>query len=732
MTTWGQLKTKLRNILFAAGEEENLIAPHDQSFLTAIVDLQTWVQCLQQDNTSIFPHCSTFFHCGMTIIPAPRGNVSQVSVVDSVARELPEGIEAPEDIGGTSASTAPQLTTIGPAIEIPISSATVGTTVNKSYIINPAETTWVKIQGSGNGSGTAYSMVATITITPTDGSAAAVTITKTVTDSALSFTFQDATYGTLLSSASADAYKVDLSLQLTGLSGNASQQVHENHTAYIDIAYWKIGAVSPGTGGGGAVTPPATTMSPEWCSEVIYAPVDYCHVRDYINRSNSLRGCLPFALYFALPSWECEKGVYPTPTGEGLPPGLPILPLGYVHAQTSTDATKRALKGTWAMERGKIYVGPWIQSTEMVVVKWDGIKREWSDGDPIDSDPLLEEALMAWVECEHRRRWEKDADAAMTPDLDPAYQSARQRLIHQCREETRTRACSEVSHARSSPGSVVSLYFNDEQRYTAECQGGTTGADVTQVILAGTVGSSVSKEDANAKAREEARTQAEARLVCTPSEILYWNDAVSYTADCTTDEEHPPVEGSPVTVAIPANTYSSSVSKAAANALAEAAAIESAEAQRNCTWFNKEVTYTADCPDGTTGSSVTKTVAAKTYSSTVSQQDADNQATANAKLQAEEELICDGSPTVFYNTPQQVLIQRVCQQRNNITGFYTNCQFRVTVSVAAGRFSDTVSVLNANNNALSAANALGNQVADQQCIRLFAGLSQCGNIATAI
>lgn len=731
MTTWGQLKTKLRNILFPDGEAENLVAPHDQSFLTAMVDLQTWVQCLQQDNTSIFPHCSTFFHCGMTVIPAPRGNVFKVSVVDSVAETLPEGIEAPEDIGGTSATTSPRLVTIGPAITIGISVATVGTTVNKTFIINPAENTWIKIQGSGEGSGTAYSLVATITITPTDGSAAAVTKTITVTDSSLAFDFQSSD-GTLLASASADAYRVDLELELTGLAGNASQQVHENHTAYLDVAYWTTSAVPTGSGttdSSGAVTVAATV--PQWCGEVEYAPVDFAHVRDYINRSNRSRFCQPFGLYFGLPWANCEKGYYPSPTGEGLPPGLPILPLGYVYAQTSTDAAKRALAGCWAMERGKIYLGPWIQSTESVIVKWDGIKRVWNDADPMEEDPMVEEALMAWVDCEHRRRWERDTSAAATPDLDPAYQSARQRLIHQCREETRTRVDSEVSHARSSPGSLVALYFNDEQRYTAECPGGTSGADVTQVILAGTVGSSVSKEDANAKAREEARRQAEARLVCTPAEVLYWNDAVSHTAECTTDAEHPPVEGSPVTVTIPANTYSSSVSKAAANALAEAAAVSQAESQRECVWWNKEVEYTAECPDGTTGSDSTATVAAHEHSSTISQADADAKATNAAKLAAEEGLVCDGNPSVFYNTEQVVQIQRVCQ-RIDIWGRPSNCVFTVRITAVAGHYSDRTSVFLANQYANQVATTHAQMLADQRCQLMALQVAPCQNIVGTV
>lgn len=667
----------------------------------------------------------------MTVIPAPRGNIFKVSVVDNVAETLPEGIEAPEDIGGTSATTSPRMVLIGPAISIPISAATVGTTVNKTFILNPAEDTWIKIQGSGEGSGTAYSLVATITITPLDGSDDAVTKTITVTDSSLVFDFQSDD-GELLEAADADSYRVELSLELTGLSGNASQQVHENHTAYIDLAYWTTSSVpaSPGTvDSSGAVKTAATV--PQWCSEVTYAPVDFAHVRDYINLSNQRRFCYPFGLYFGLPWPNCQKGYYPSPTGEGLPPGLPILPLGYVYAQTSTDAAKRALAGCWAMERGKIYLGPWIQSTEMVVVKWDGIKRDWTDADPIDDDPLLEEALMAWVECEHRRRWEKDKDAAPTPDLDPAYQSSRQRLIHQCREETRTRADSEVSHAQSSPGSLVAIYFNDEQRYTAECAGGTSGADVTQVILAGTVGSSISKEDANDKAREAARTQAEARLVCTPDEVLYWNDAVSQTAQCTTDEEHPPVEGSPVTITIPANTYSSSVSKAAANALALAAAATEAENQLECTWWNKEIEYTAECPDGTVGASVTKTVAAHTFSSTISQEQADKDAKDKAKYDAEQELVCDAAPSVYYNTPKVVSITKNCIYRPNPTTGVP-CSFTVTILVTAGYYTSNESVAAANAYAEASATAQANMIGNQKCASLSVGVGSCESIAITL
>lgn len=60
-------------------------------FVDALIDLQTWVECLQQNNTTTFPHCATFYNCGLTIIDAaPRGIIKRLSVIDK-AHALPSG-----------------------------------------------------------------------------------------------------------------------------------------------------------------------------------------------------------------------------------------------------------------------------------------------------------------------------------------------------------------------------------------------------------------------------------------------------------------------------------------------------------------------------------------------------------------------------------------------------------------------------------------------------------------
>ena len=84
MQTLGDLKVAVRKNVFPTGEASNLRPSHDKSFIDCLIDLQTVVECLQQDNTDIYPQCSSFYDCEMTVLPAPRGNIKSVSVIDKV------------------------------------------------------------------------------------------------------------------------------------------------------------------------------------------------------------------------------------------------------------------------------------------------------------------------------------------------------------------------------------------------------------------------------------------------------------------------------------------------------------------------------------------------------------------------------------------------------------------------------------------------------------------------
>lgn len=386
----------------------------------------------------------------------------------------------------------------------------------------------------------------------------------------------------------------------------------------------------------------------DWCSEIEYTQVDPCHIRSYLSRGAARGCCYPPGYFFGLPI--CPKSYFPIPTDEGVPAGLPILPLGYHYPQESTDRTYgRAAGGVWAIERGKITIVPWIQSTETVVIRWDGIKRTWTDADAIDQDPLLLEAVEEYVRWKNAGKFEKDPEEAQRAAV--AYGTARQMLWHNCREETRVRSCGDSSsggsgaQARASSVGLSTLYFNEEQSYTAQCDSSLEGDPVTVTIPAGTVGSNISVADANQKAVVQAQTQAEARLVCEEPTITYWNTEQTRTAQCDAEDGAPPPVGSPVTVTIKANTVSSTVSQADADQKAAILAMNQARAGRSCTYQN--AAQTAKCPSD---DSVYATVPAGKYSSTVSQAAADKLALDDAQNQVNANPACAGYDGLCWNT----------------------------------------------------------------------------------
>lgn len=463
---------------------------------------------------------------------------------------------------------------------------------------------------------------------------------------------------------------------------------------------------------------PASILGPDdYCSEIAYNEVDFCHVHNYLDYSKRRGCCMSIPLFFDLSG--CSKAAFPVPTDEGLPAGLPKLPLGNHYPQTSTDRrTGRSQMGIWAKQRGAIYIAPWIQSTETVIVTCDGIKRNWSDADLIDDDPMLAEAVLHYVRWQHADRFDSDYNAAGSArEQYEGITGARARLIHQCREETRARDC-EPSHARSA--SVTSLFYNDEQSATATCPDGTTGSAVTATIPAGTVASAISKADANQKAKSQAQSQAQQMLNCTGQTEQFTNDAQSATVACQGEDGAPPPEGAPVTRTVPAGSVTSTVSKADANQQALALAQQQAASALQCVFWNRSQSYTATCPDGKSGTPVTKTIAAHTFSSSLSQDDADSQALNEAKNQAQAALVCSGGLNIYSNTTVTRTIVYNCRNTQR-GGTVTACTITVNFTISANRFRSINSQAEAQQLAISAAIGGANQAALALCRR-----GQCG------
>lgn len=141
------------------------------------------------------------------------------------------------------------------------------------------------------------------------------------------------------------------------------------------------------------------------------------------------------------------KWLYEAVTPENV--GLPALPQGFRHAEAAVDSTiGRARVGSWAIYRHRLYVAPWIQSNEILVVEWDGLKTSWADTDVLNTDYWhsgVEQALSYYVLAEHEKFFGDAQEAAKFMRL---YEEARADLMYDSREETRQQQVEAIPNAR--------------------------------------------------------------------------------------------------------------------------------------------------------------------------------------------------------------------------------------------------------------------------------------------
>jgi hypothetical protein len=440
------------------------------------------------------------------------------------------------------------------------------------------------------------------------------------------------------------------------------------------------------------------TQPTDWCSIVNYRNVEYSDLNRLISTQLAQTN-LAFWNWFGIPGalagviafptcWANKYGTYPPPTDAGLE-SAPGLPVGFHYAQTSTDQPNgvRAQFGMWAQHGGQIYVVPWIQSTETIIIEWDGIKRAWADTDLVDDDPDLIKAVEYYVRWQHALKYDHDYEAASAASAN--YNEWRAVLIEECRQENAVRdaADSVNSRARGSAEAAPVTFSNNAQTATAQCPAGTTGAAVSYTVPAGTIQVTTNQADADAQALSLALQTAGNQLNCVTPPTTYFNTAQTFTATCTGGT------GAPVTVTIPANSYSSIVSQADANQQALNAAQSAAQAALQCVFINTQQSYTASCTAPATGTPVTITVPAAVFTSTLSQADANAQALASATNQANAALACSIPPTVYYNTPIIVTLTAKCPGNTTNNGQQSQL---FQVQIQSGQFSSLVSQAAAN------------------------------------
>lgn len=216
-----------------------------------------------------------------------------------------------------------------------------------------------------------------------------------------------------------------------------------------------------------------------WCDEVEYSYVDYTSLIRLIDKQLRCKCNSTFEALASMSDLSCRKmlgDAYPAPTDEEYE-GYPELPFGFHYPQSSTDSPKgRATAGVYAIHRGRIYIAPWIQSTEVVVVEWDGIKRSWSDSDLVCDDPEFLRAIKLFVQWEHARDWDKSSVDYQIYEKD--YREARADLITTCDDENKEHV-RRLSKARMSQATLQDQVEACPTTTTSTTTGGSTTSTTT-------------------------------------------------------------------------------------------------------------------------------------------------------------------------------------------------------------------------------------------------------------
>ncbi|OUL60436.1 hypothetical protein B8T70_20400 [Flavobacterium sp. AJR] len=246
------------------------------------------------------------------------------------------------------------------------------------------------------------------------------------------------------------------------------------------------------------------------------------------------------------------------------------------------------------------------------------------------------------------------------------------------------------------------------------CGAGGAGSAVIYTIAANTYTSTTSQADADAQAQTAVnnggQTFANANGTCS-----YSFGNVAKSGSFTRDNCGAGGTGSTVTYAIAANTYTSTTSQADADAQAETAVNNGGQDYANtngtCSYsfgnVAKSGSFTRDnCGAGGTGSAVTYTIAANTYTSISSQADADAQAQTAVNNGGQAYANANGTCSYSFGN----VAQSGSFTRNNCGAGGTGST--VIYTVPANTYSSTFSQADADTQAQNAVNINGQAYAN--------------------
>ena len=665
--TFLEQHNKIINLLFPDGEAENLVEAHRQFHIDALVDLQKAVMCFRYGNTNVYPHCSTYFNCGMTVIPAPGAQVRALYTIGKT------------DTGGSVADG----TEVGSADEA-VAIATV--------------------------SGTSLLPAAPVTValyTPTEDGIYTISVSQEVVKYSIypyntpQYVWTDVLYTDVNNVAKVVQVCDFLHLNQKASSGFKVINVKGGTAVSIKTSNFNTPRVDGTVNITASLVKGSGDDDSDWCSKVFYDRVEFCHLERY-GRIGARCDTGIFAVADALVAnlfgfgGFTPKTSYPAPTDVGYS-GLQRLPQGFHYPQKSTDLNGRSIRGVYALHRGRLYIAPWIESTEKLVVEWNGFKNNWSDADEVNSDSNFLKAVTEYVGRQHWTFYENDD--TRKNDFVRNYALTVRELINECREKNSSHSCSDAGTGpsaaegvglNSAPGSGSggsnNLFYNTETKATAYC---ASGEAIVSTIPANRFTSQYSVADANSKAQSAAAADAQSRAdaLCSggPNEDgYYYSDAVEATASCpAASGDVPGADGDSVTVPNAVGAFRSTISKDIATEASKVDAETRANDSLTCVFWNSAYTASVSCPNGTTGDAQEYPVAAKAFSAAsqgeadqLAENEANNQA---AKLASEN---CVGITVTVRNTLQQFT--------GSIAAFDSNCVM-AQISITGYCYANTIS-----------------------------------------
>lgn len=133
------------------------------------------------------------------------------------------------------------------------------------------------------------------------------------------------------------------------------------------------------------------------------------------------------------------------PVGESEDASVPVMPMGFRRADSSTDdVAGRSSSGMWTIDGDNLLIAPWIHSSESVVIEWNGVKgaSQWTDEDPVSDAIDFRKTVKLYLQYGHERDY-GDAQTALTFHNHPktgTFDEALSELMLDCHEQTRVRS----------------------------------------------------------------------------------------------------------------------------------------------------------------------------------------------------------------------------------------------------------------------------------------------------